>query len=117
MWVGHSSKKKMLILGSKEIDTKNNSDIYGMYKDLYLGKKEREERPLQSIQSANGLKARLGSKKAHGTALTVTDQENASEKRLNKWFAIPSDFDFFNHPVYPYGLKEQLIVRIELNSS
>ena len=107
----------MLILGSKEIDTKNNSDIYGMYKDLYLGKKEREERPLQGIQQANGLKARLGSKKTDGTALTVTDQKNAIKKRLDKRFAIPLDFDFFNHPVYPYGLKERLIVRIELNSS
>ena len=27
-------KKKVLMLGSKEIDTINNSDIYGMYKDL-----------------------------------------------------------------------------------
>ena len=36
----------MLILGSKEIDTINNSDIYDTYKDLYLSKKEREERPL-----------------------------------------------------------------------
>ena len=26
-------------------------------------------------------------------------------------------FDFFSHPVYPYGLKEDLIVRLELNSS
>ena len=26
-------------------------------------------------------------------------------------------FDFFSHPVYPYGLKEDLIVRLELNFS
>ena len=31
-------------------------------------------------------------------------------------FAIPLDFDYFRHPVYPYGLKEYLIVRLELNS-
>ena len=30
---------------------------------------------------------------------------------------MPSDFDFFKHPVYPYGLKKDLIVRLELNSS
>ena len=36
---------------------------------------------------------------------------------LEKRFAIPLDFDFFKHPVYPYGLKEDLIVRLELNSS
>ena len=37
-------KNKELILGSKEIDTINNSHIYGTYKDLYLSKKEREEK-------------------------------------------------------------------------
>ena len=32
-------------------------------------------------------------------------------------FAIPLNFDFFKHPVYAYGLKEDLIVKLELNSS
>ena len=32
-------KKKVLMLGSKETDTINNSDIYDTYKDLYLRKK------------------------------------------------------------------------------
>ena len=39
------------------------------------------------------------------------------KKTFDKRFAIPLDFDFFKHPVYPYGLKEDLIVRLELNSS
>ena len=34
-------KKKVLMLGSKEFDTVNQSYIYGTYKDLYLSKKER----------------------------------------------------------------------------
>ena len=51
-------KKKVLMLGSKDIDTINNSDIYDTYKDLYLSEKEREEKLLQGIQPANGLKAR-----------------------------------------------------------
>ena len=42
-------KKKVLILGSKDIDTINNSDIYHTYKDLYLSEKEREEKLLQGI--------------------------------------------------------------------
>ena len=50
-------------------------------------------------------------------ALTVATQENAIKKTLDESFAIPLDFDFFKHPVYPYGLKEDLIVRLELNSS
>ena len=32
-------KKKVLMLGSKDIDTINNSDIYDPYKDLYMSKK------------------------------------------------------------------------------
>ena len=36
---------------------------------------------------------------------------------FHKRFSIPLDFDFFKHPVYPYGLKEDLIIRLDLNSS
>ena len=32
-------KKKVLMIGLKEIDAINNSDIYDTYKDLYLSKK------------------------------------------------------------------------------
>ena len=110
-------KKKVLMLGSKDIDKINNSYIYDTYKDLYLSEKEREEKLLQGIQSVNELKARLGAKKVDGTALPVTTQENAIKKTFDKRFAISLDFDFFKHPVYPYGLKERLFVRTELNSS
>ena len=110
-------KKKVLLLRSKDIDTINNSGIYDTYKDLYLSKKEREEKLLQGIQSANRLKAQVGAKKADETALTVTTQKNPIKKTFDKWFAIPLHFDFFKHTVYPYGLKEDLIVRLELNSS
>ena len=48
------AKKKVLMLGSKDIGTNNNSDIYDTYKDLYLSEKEREEKLLQGIQSAMG---------------------------------------------------------------
>ena len=68
---------------------------------------------LQDIQLANGLKARLGAKKADGMALTMTTQENAIKKTFDKRFA---KFDFFKHPVYPNDLKEDLIVRLDLKS-
>ena len=55
-------KKKVLMLDSTDIDMIDNSDIYDTYKDLYLSEKEREEKLLQGVQSANGLKARLGGK-------------------------------------------------------
>ena len=106
-------KKKVLVLGSKDIEMINNSDIYDTYKDLYLSEKEREEKLLQGMQLINGLKTRVGAKKADGTAVTVTTQENAIKETFGKRFAIPLDFDFFKHPVYPYGLKENLIIRLE----
>ena len=105
------------MLGSKNIDTINNSDIYDTYKDLYLSQKEREEKLLQGVQSASRLNARLGEKKADGTPVTLTTQENAIKKDFDKRFAILLDFDFFKHPVYLYGLREDLIVRLELNSA
>ena len=69
------------------------------------------------MQPDNGLKARVDAKKADGTALTVTTQENTIKKTFAKMFEIRLDFDFFKHPIYPYGLKQNLIVRLELNSS
>ena len=99
------------------VDTINNSDIYGTYKDLYLSEKEREEKLLQGIQLVNGLKARVGAKEPDGTSVTVTTQENAIKKIFDKTFAVSLDFNFFKHPMYPYDLKEDLIVRLELNSS
>ena len=60
----------------------------------------------------NGLRARVGAKKADGTAL------NAIKKTFDKRFSIMLDSGFFKHPVYPYGLnKEDLFVRLELNSA
>ena len=110
-------KKKVLMLGSKEIDTVNQSYIYDTYKHLYLSKQEREEKLLQGIQSATGLKARVGATKVDGTALTVTTEENAIKKTVSNQFLIPLDFDFFKHPTYPNGLREDLIARLELNSA
>ena len=110
-------KKKVLILGSESIDTINNSDIYNTYKDLYLSKKEREEKLLQGIQSTNSLKARVGGKKADGTALTLATQENAIKKTLDKGFAVTLNFGFFKPAVCPYGLKERLFARLKLNSA
>ena len=40
-------KQKILILGSKEIDMINNSNIYDTYKGLYLSEKEGEEQLFQ----------------------------------------------------------------------
>ena len=50
-------KNKVLMLGSKETDTVNQSYIYATYKDLFLSKKEREEKRLQGFQTERELKA------------------------------------------------------------
>ena len=110
-------KKKVLMLGSKEIDKVDQSYIYDTYKGLYLSKQVREEKLLQGIQSAKGLKARVGATKEDGSALTLTKEENAIKKTVSNRFPIPLDFDFFKHPTYPYGLREDLIARLELNSA
>ena len=47
----------------------------------------------------------------------MTTQENAIIKTFHKSFSILLDLDFFKHVVYPNSLKEDLIVRLELNSS
>ena len=70
-------KQKVMVLGSKEVDTINNSDIYVTYKDLYLSKKEHGEKLLQGIQWTNELKAWVGAKKSDGITLRVTTQKNA----------------------------------------
>ena len=72
------------MLGSNDTDTINNSDLCETYKHLYLSEKEREEKLLQGIQPANGLKVRLGAKKADGTALTVTTQKMRLKRCLIK---------------------------------
>ena len=59
----------------------------------------------------------MGARKPDGTALTVTTQENAIKKTLDKRFTIPIGFYFLKHLVYPYDLKEGLFIRIELNSA
>ena len=82
------AKKKVLMLGSKDIDMINNSDIYDTYKDLYLSEKERQEKLLQGIQSANGFKAQVGAKTADSAVLVVTTQENAIKKTFDKRFEI-----------------------------
>ena len=103
--------------GSNKIDTINNSDIYDTYKDLYLSEKEGEKKLLQGIQLAYGSKAKVGAKKADGAAPTVTTPEMLLNRRLINGLQCRWILTFFKHPVYPYGLKENLIVRLELNSS
>ena len=81
-------KKKVLLLGSKEMDTINNTDTYETYKYLYLSEKEREQKLLQGIQPPNGLKAWFQAKKVDGTAITVTTKENAIKKTFSKIFGF-----------------------------
>ena len=51
------------MLGSDEAHTINNSGTYYTYEDFYLIEKERKEKLLKEIQSANCLKAWFSGKK------------------------------------------------------
>ena len=62
-------------------------------------------------------KGTFGCENPDDTTLTVTIQGNVIKKTFDKRFATPLDFNFFKHPVYPYGLSEDLIVRLELKYS
>ena len=106
--------KKTLSLGSTELEVIKNCDIFDMYKDLYLVKKQRQNMQLQGIQPENDLKARVSAKKADGTDLTLYTAENALKETRGNRFMIPYDFEYFKQPVLPYYLHEDLIVTIEL---
>ena len=88
------------MLGSEEIDTIINSDMYDTSKDLYLSEKQREEKLLQGIQSANGLKTWVQAKNTNnrsnqrkysktnfgqGTEITKTTKENAVKLLLVRY--------------------------------
>ena len=80
---------------SKEIDTINNTDNYDTYTDISLSEKEYEEKRFQGTQSVNGLKGQVRAKKTDSAATTITTQDNAIEKTLDREFAVPLDFNFF----------------------
>ena len=107
--------KKTLTLGSIEIETIENCDIFDTYKDLFLTK--RENMHFQGIQPKNGLDARLDAKKSDGTDLTLSTAENAVKTTLGNRFMIPLDFEFFKQSISPFYLDEKLFVTIELNKS
>ena len=85
--------------------------------DLYLSKKEHEQKLFHRIQPANGFKTQAGTENGDGSSITVTTQENAKKKTFGKRLVVPLDFNFFKHPVYPYGVKKYLIVCLIINSS
>ena len=99
--------------GSKEVDIINNSDIYDAHKDPCLSEKRPWNKLLQGIQSANGLMARAGAKKAKGPAVKVSNKQKTVKKTFSERFATSLDSDFFKHFVYPYERKEDLIVMLE----
>ena len=93
-------------MDQNKIDTINDVEIYDTYKDLHLSEK--------GIKSPDGLKAHVGAKKDRWLG---NNNYNPRKWVKRKRFAIPLDFDFFKHPIYPYRLLKDLIVRLVLNSS
>ena len=109
-------RKKVLKLDPKDIDIIYNSDVYNTYKDHYLSKEEELQKLLEGILSANGLQAQVGVNKADGTAVTFMAEENAINKALSNRFSVTFEFNFFSYLLYPYGLREDLFLWLELNT-
>ena len=107
----------VLMLGSKEAHTINNSGTYDTYKDLCLIEKERKKKLLKGIQSANCLNAWFSEKKEDCTTITPTIQENAIKKTSDRRLGVPFKFKVFKDYVYFYGLIKDLLVRLKLNTS
>ena len=107
-------EKKSLALGGKDIDTLDNSNVLDTHMDLYMDKHKKENALLQGIQDADGLKARIGSKKTDGTAFTA--EQTAIATTLGSRFSIPLDFAIFNAILNPFSLREDIVARITLAS-
>ena len=103
---------KNLALGGKYIETLDNADVYDIHADLYVDKHISENALLQGIQGPDGLRARIGSKKADGTAFTA--EQTAIAKTLGNRFTIPLDFEIFDTVTHPFSLDEDMVVRITL---
>ena len=108
------AEKKSLALGGKDINTLDNSDVIDPHIDFYMDKHVKENALLQGIQDADGLKARIGSKKTDGTAFTA--EQTAIAATLGNRFSIPLDFAIFNAILHPFSLREDIVVRITLAS-
>ena len=79
-----------------------------------MDKHKKENALLQGIQDADGLKARIGSKKTDSTAFTA--EQTAIATTLGNRFSIPLDFAIFNAILNPFSLREDIVARITLAS-
>ena len=79
-----------------------------------MDKHEKENALLQGIQDADGLKARIGSKKTDSSAFTA--EQTAIATTLGNRFSIPLDFAIFNAILHAFSLREDIVVRITLAS-
>ena len=53
-------------------------------------------------------------RKGRGYGNSRSNQGKCNQKTFSKMFAITLHFDFFKHPVYPYGIMKDLIVGLEM---
>ena len=81
---------------------------------MHNAKNEREDDGPYSYE--NDLKAPLGATKVGDTALTLNSKETINETLANN-FCIPFEFSQYTQPNYPFGLKENLRVKVVLNSA
>ena len=97
-----------------EVLSIDNYDVLKGYFDLFLSKHEKAKRVYQGIQPANGLKLRVESNGATGTA-----NETAIKTTLGNRFMIPIDFELLKDigPYYQAGIGDKLEVELTFNDT
>ena len=108
-------EKKRISIGSIDIQTLDSANVYDTYEDLYMDKHVKENALLQGIQDADGLRARIGSKKSDDTKFSA--EQVAIAKTLSNRFIIPLDFALFNNILHPYGIDTDINIHITLASA
>ena len=105
-------EKKSLALGGKDVETLDNANVLDTHADLYMDRHKLENALLQGVQDADGLKARIGSKKTDNTAFSA--EQTAIANTLGNRFSIPLDFAIFDAILHPFSLSEDIVTRITL---
>ena len=96
-----------------EVLSIDNYDMIMSYFDMWLSKHQKQKLIFHGIQSESGLKLRVGTKDATGTA-----DEVAISKTLGNRFRIPIHFELLNDigPYYQYGLRDKLEIELISNN-
>ena len=113
--VGRAIVRKITIkLEGRELTSLNNADVFLAYADHWLTKDERQNRVFQGIQSANGIKIRIGA----GDKDATNKKDSAVNVAFGNRFCIPLDFELIHShlPFYQGALHDRLSYELQFNT-